>query len=81
MLTMKLIRNVIPYRYFAWLFSGFAFLASLILLWQNPLIGTTPALVFGALTGLGALDFFQTKQAIRRNYPIMAHFRFLHVER
>lgn len=77
MLTMKLIRNVIPYRYFAWLFSGFAFLASLILLWQNPLIGTTPTLVFGALTGLGALDFFQTKQAIRRNYPIMAHFRFL----
>ncbi len=74
---MHLIRNVIPYRYFAWLFSGLAFLASLLLLWYNPLIGLTPVVVFGALTALGALDFFQTKQAIRRNYPIMAHFRFL----
>ncbi len=74
---MHLIRNVIPYRYLAWLFSGIALLASLVLLWLYPLLGTTPALIFAALTLLGALDFFQKKQAIRRNYPIMAHFRFL----
>jgi len=72
---MKL-RNVIPYRYFVWLFSGMAFLASLVLWWWHPLIGATPALAFGALTTLGFLDFFQKAQAIRRNYPIMSHFRF-----
>ncbi|WP_022956270.1 FMN-binding glutamate synthase family protein [Perlucidibaca piscinae] len=74
---MHWIRNVIPYRYFVWLFSGIAFIASLGLLWWNPLIGSTPSLLFGALTLLGSIDFFQKKQAIRRNYPIMAHFRFL----
>ncbi len=30
-----------------------------------------------ALAGLGVFDLLQTKQAIRRNYPILAHFRFL----
>lgn len=74
---MHWIRNVIPYRYFVWLFSGIAFIASLGMLWWNPLIGATPSLLFGALTLLGSIDFFQKKQAIRRNYPIMAHFRFL----
>ncbi|MEL0027316.1 MAG: FMN-binding glutamate synthase family protein, partial [Perlucidibaca sp.] len=51
-------------------------MASLALWWWHPLIGATPALLFGALTTLGFLDFFQKQQAIRRNYPIMAHFRF-----
>ncbi len=74
---MNLIRNIIPFRYFAWLGSGIAFIASLLLFWFHPIIGSTPVLVFGALTLLGALDYFQTKQAIRRNYPILAHFRFL----
>ncbi len=74
---MNLIRNIIPFRYFAWLGSGISFIASLLLFWFHPIIGSTPVLVFGALTLLGALDYFQTKQAIRRNYPILAHFRFL----
>ncbi|MDZ4296969.1 MAG: FMN-binding glutamate synthase family protein [Moraxellaceae bacterium] len=74
---MNLIRNIIPFRYFAWLGSGIAFIASLLLFWFHPIIGGTPVMVFGALTVLGALDYFQTKQAIRRNYPILAHFRFL----
>lgn len=38
---MHWIRNVIPYRYFVWLFSGIAFIASLGLLWWNPVIGST----------------------------------------
>ncbi|PQA48547.1 FMN-binding glutamate synthase family protein [Amnimonas aquatica] len=74
---MKFVRNVIPYRYFVWLGSGIACIASLGLWWWHPLIGATPVLVFGGLTLLGTLDYFQKKQAIRRNYPIMAHFRFL----
>lgn len=33
-------------------------------------------LVSGGLTLVGVLDLVQTKQAIRRNYPILAHIRF-----
>ena len=69
-------RKVIPYRYSAWLLSGIGFLGSLWLLWFHPVVGTTPAIIFGALSALGFLDYFQKKQAIRRNYPILAHFRF-----
>lgn len=35
-----------------------------------------PAAIALALTTLGAVDLRQTKQSIRRNYPILAHFRF-----
>src|SRR5581483_1925647 len=33
-------------------------------------------LAFGALVGVGAWDLLQTRQAIRRNYPVLAHLRF-----
>ena len=33
-------------------------------------------LLAAALTVVGILDLVQTKRALRRNYPIMAHFRF-----
>ena len=32
--------------------------------------------VSGALTVVGLADLFKTKRALRRNYPILAHFRF-----
>lgn len=32
--------------------------------------------VFGALAALGTHDVLQTKRAVSRNYPIMAHFRY-----
>lgn len=70
------LRKLIPYRYFAWLLSGFGLLGALLLLWFHPVVGMTPVVVFGLLSLLGFIDFFQTKQAIRRNYPILAHFRF-----
>ncbi len=35
-----------------------------------------PALLFGALAVLGTVDVLQTRQAVRRNYPILAHFRY-----
>ena len=69
-------RKLIPYRYATWLICGLAFVGSLGLLWFHPVIGLTPVVIFGALTLLGSTDYFQTKQAIRRNYPILAHFRF-----
>ena len=74
---MRVIRNLIPFRYFTWLASSIGFVASLILWWTHPLIATTPLMVCAALTALGLWDYLQKSQAVRRNYPILAHFRFL----
>lgn len=70
-------RKLIPVRFWTWLGSGIALVASLALLWFFPAIGLTPVLVFGALSAVGFVDFFQHKQAIRRSYPIISHFRFM----
>lgn len=35
------------------------------------------AVVFGALFLLGTYDFFQLRHTLWRNYPIIAHFRWL----
>jgi glutamate synthase domain-containing protein 2 len=34
------------------------------------------ALIFGALSALGLYDLLQTRSTLRRNYPILAHFRY-----
>ena len=36
-----------------------------------------PLIFFGLCSLLGLRDFFQTRHAILRNYPITAHLRFL----
>lgn len=36
-----------------------------------------PALIFGALTGLGVHDIVQPNHSILRNYPVLGHMRFL----
>jgi glutamate synthase domain-containing protein 2 len=43
--------------------------------WLTPL--AAPILLFGALSGLGIRDLFQTRHAVLRNYPISAHLRFI----
>ncbi|WP_296001662.1 FMN-binding glutamate synthase family protein [Rugamonas sp.] len=58
-------------RYLALALSVFVLIASLVLsdsLWL-PLLAA-------ALTVVGIVDMVQTKRALRRNYPILAHFRF-----
>ncbi len=72
---LKLIEPILPPRYLAW-----AICALLTLL---TLAGATlsaywlwPALICGGLTLLGLADYLQKHQAIRRNYPVLAHFRF-----
>jgi glutamate synthase domain-containing protein 2 len=35
-----------------------------------------PTALFAALSLLGLLDYLQPRQAIRRNYPVLSHFRF-----
>lgn len=69
-------RPLLPLRYLAWLISALGFVGALALHSQLP--GTSDLLlfIFGGLTLLGAVDFMQKKQSIRRNYPILAHFRF-----
>ena len=34
------------------------------------------AVVSGALVVVGLVDLLQTRQALRRNYPVLAHFRY-----
>ena len=76
---LRFLDSVFPSRYWAW--AGATLLAVLcvvvpffthhLILWGWPLA------LFGGLSVLGLVDFFQPRQAIRRNYPVMAHFRFL----
>ncbi len=67
--------SVVPQRYWAWsaciVLAAFSLLASAWSGWW-----TWPTLIFGALSIVGYLDYTQTRQAIRRNYPVIAHFRF-----
>jgi len=54
------------------------FAAAVLVLILSPLLLDSIAipLAAAALTVVGILDMVQTKRALRRNYPIMAHFRF-----
>ncbi|MEK6805237.1 MAG: FMN-binding glutamate synthase family protein [Pseudomonadota bacterium] len=52
-----------------------AFVFSLALRSQWPWLDAL-AVVSGLLAGVGIWDLMQTKQSIRRNYPILAHLRF-----
>lgn len=71
----RAIDSIIPQRYWAWLTCillavSCAALSALSVLWF------WPAAVFAALSLVGLTDYTQTRQAIRRNYPVIAHFRF-----
>ena len=63
--------------------ARFHFFAACVLMFISGLVAsaywpgaTVLAVIFGVLTAIGILDLVQTKQAIRRNYPILAHLRF-----
>ena len=67
--------SVVPQRYWAWTICIFAAFACIVLsavsFWW-----TWPALAFGGLALVGYIDYTQDRQAIRRNYPVLSHFRF-----
>ncbi len=65
-----------PMRFLAFILSGLVLVVSLAGLAFHP-YWLWPAVVAGALTVMGVVDVLQTRQAIRRNYPILGHFRFL----
>ena len=65
----------LPQRYWAWaLCPVFALLCALML--PMSLWWLWPALGFAGLTLVGYIDYTQRVQAIRRNYPVLAHLRF-----
>lgn len=66
-------------RYLPLNLSILAFAASVAALVWFPawwIVILVPLIIFGALTLIGLRDFNQTKHAILRNYPILAHLRF-----
>ena len=67
--------RVLPARYYPWAASGMLSAVSLLLVERYPLMWLVAGIA-GFFFAVGCLDFFQTKQAIRRNYPIMAWIRF-----
>ena len=71
-----MVHRILPARYYPWAGSCVAFVASLFFLKSYPLTAGTFAAIAGSFAFVGTVDFFQPKQAIRRNYPIMAHIRF-----
>ena len=68
-----------PTRYYTLVAVLVVFIASVILevFFHVPWVTWPFSLVSGTLSLVGLRDISQSKQAIRRNYPILAHFRFL----
>ncbi len=62
-------------RYAAYAASLLMFFVSLLLALRMPGWWWGVA-VFGALALLGTIDLLQTRSTLRRNYPILAHFRY-----
>lgn len=70
--------SLFPSRYWAWAAVNLLALlcAAIPLFTHHVVLWGWPLVIFAALSVVGFVDFFQTKHAIRRNYPVMAHFRF-----
>ncbi len=69
------LENLIPLRFQFFAGCMLVFLCSLALSLHWPALSTL-AVLSGVLSGIGVWDLVQTRQAIRRNYPILAHLRF-----
>jgi len=66
-----------PSRYFFFAGCVFTAAASLLLaLLTASMLCWVLAVAAGALSLVGVVDLFQTRHAIRRNYPILSHIRF-----
>jgi len=73
---VQAVDRVVPERYWAWasciILAAIGFALMLVHPWW-----LWPALAFAVLSAVGIIDYSQTRQAIRRNYPVIAHFRFI----
>lgn len=70
--------KLIPSRYWVWLLVSIVALMCLLIPFFNHhwLLWGWPLTLFAGLSLMGCIDFMQSKHAIRRNYPVMANFRF-----
>ena len=72
---MNALDSFVPQRYWAW---ASCIVLAVLCLALSPLtpIWLWPATAFALLSLVGLVDYTQDRQAIRRNYPVIAHFRF-----
>jgi glutamate synthase domain-containing protein 2 len=70
-----LAERILPQRYWPWCALALLALACIAAV-PLSLLWFWPAVVFAFLALVGLVDFLQPRQAIRRNYPVIAHFRF-----
>ena len=71
----SVIDRIVPQRYWAWAACALLAAACFALAALSPL-WLWPGAAFAALALVGLVDYAQPRQAIRRNYPVIAHFRF-----
>ncbi|MBK6658401.1 MAG: FMN-binding glutamate synthase family protein [Proteobacteria bacterium] len=72
---LNALESLLPQRYWAWAACGAAtVLGALLTPLVHELLPFT--LLAAGLSVVGFIDYHQTRQAIRRNYPVLAHFRF-----
>ncbi len=67
--------QILPQRYWTWAICLLLTLLTAALIPLH-LLWLWPAALFLLLSIIGFADYAQTAQAIRRNYPVLAHFRF-----
>ncbi|UOF16950.1 FMN-binding glutamate synthase family protein [Lysobacter capsici] len=63
-------------RYAAYLASVILTLISIVLVFTHHVDWWWGVAVFGAIAALGTVDLLQTRSTLRRNYPVLAHFRY-----
>lgn len=63
-------------RYAAYLASLILTLISIVLVFTHHIDWWWGVAVFGAIAVLGTVDLLQTRSTLRRNYPVLAHFRY-----
>ncbi|WP_046656377.1 FMN-binding glutamate synthase family protein [Lysobacter capsici] len=63
-------------RYAAYLASVILTLISIVLVFAYHVDWWWGVAVFGAIAVLGTVDLLQTRSTLRRNYPVLAHFRY-----
>jgi glutamate synthase domain-containing protein 2 len=68
---------MIPSRYGVYVACVLLFVATTVAWWLHGSGWWVLMLLFGALTMLGGVDLLQSRSSVRRNYPLMAHFRYL----
>ncbi|MBK8960989.1 MAG: FMN-binding glutamate synthase family protein [Proteobacteria bacterium] len=72
---LSALESLLPQRYWAWAACGaVTVLGALLTPLVHELLPFT--LLAAGLSVVGFIDYHQTRQAIRRNYPLLAHFRF-----